>query len=136
MTALARCCKPAPPDPIIGFVTRGRGVSIHRQKCASVQRMRLREPERLIAVDWGEPRDEVFPIDVTVEAMDRHGLLRDVTEVLSRERINVTAAKTLTRNMEVRMAFTLEVKGLDQLHRALGVVREVPGVVSAVRRQL
>jgi GTP pyrophosphokinase len=134
MTALARCCKPAPPDPIVGFVTRGRGVSIHRQGCASVARMRAREPERLIVADWGERREEVFPVDVVLEAMDRQGLLRDVTEILSRERINVTAAKTLTRNMDVRMAFTVEVKGLDQLSRALAYVRQVPGVLSATRR--
>ncbi len=134
MTALARCCKPAPPDPIVGFVTRGRGVSIHRQGCASIARMRAREPERLIDADWGEPRDEVFPVDVLLEATDRQGLLRDVTEILSRERINVTAAKTLTRNMEVRMAFTLEVKSLAQLGRALHLVRDVPGVLSAARR--
>ena len=134
LTGLARCCKPAPPDPIVGFVTRGRGVSIHRQGCASVARLRSREPERLITADWGQPRDEVFPVDVVIEAMDRQGLLRDITEVLSRERINVTAANTLTRNMASRMAFTLEVRGLDQLHRALAVVRDVSGVLSASRR--
>jgi GTP pyrophosphokinase len=134
MTGLARCCKPAPPDPIVGFVTRGRGVSIHRQGCAAVARMRAREPERLIAADWGKPRDEVFPVDVVIEAMDRQGLLRDITEVLSRERINVTAANTLTRNMASRMAFTLEIRGLDQLNRALAIVRDVHGVLSAARR--
>ena len=134
MTGLARCCKPAPPDPIVGFVTRGRGVSIHRKGCASVARMREREPERLITADWGRAREEVFPVDVVLEAIDRQGLLRDVTEVLSRERINVTAAKTLTRNMDVRMAFTLEVKDLEQLNRALVLVRDVAGVLSASRR--
>jgi len=134
MTGLARCCKPAPPDPIVGFVTRGRGVSIHRQGCASVARMRTREPERLIEANWGAARDEVFPVDVVIEAMDRQGLLRDITEVLSRERINVTAANTLTRNMASRMAFTVEVRDLEQLNRALSAVREVPGVVSAGRR--
>jgi GTP pyrophosphokinase len=96
--------------------------------------MRLREPERLISANWGAPREEVFPVDVVLEAMDRQGLLRDVTEVLSRERINVTAAKTLTRNMDVQMAFTLEVKDLEQLSRALAFVRDVPGVLSASRR--
>jgi GTP pyrophosphokinase len=134
LTNLARCCKPAPPDGIVGFVTRGRGVSIHRQTCGSVARMRAREPERLIAADWGKPRDEVFPVDVVLEAMDRQGLLRDVTEVFSRERINVTAANTLTRNMQTRMAFTLEVRSLDALARALSLVRDVKGVVSAARR--
>ena len=134
LTNLARCCKPAPPDGIVGFVTRGKGVSIHRQSCASVARMRAREPERLITADWGKARDEVFPVDVVLEAMDRQGLLRDVTEVFSRERINVTAANTLTRNMQTRMAFTLEVKGLDALARALLLVKDVKGVVSAARR--
>ena len=134
MTHLARCCKPAPPDPIVGFVTRGKGVTIHRRNCASAARMQEREPERLIAADWGAARDEVFPVDVVLEAIDRQGLLRDVTEVFSREKVNVTAANTLTRNLHVRMAFTLEVKTLDALQRALALVRDVPGVVSAGRR--
>jgi GTP pyrophosphokinase len=135
MTSLARCCKPAPPDPIVGFVTRGKGVTIHRRSCANVTRMRAREPERLIGADWGAPRDEVFPVDVVVEATDRQGLLRDVTEIFSRERINVTAANTLTRDLQSRMAFTLEVRGLDELARALALVKDVPGVMLAARRQ-
>ncbi len=134
LTHLARCCKPAPPDGIVGFVTRGKGVSIHRRSCAAVVRMREREPERVIAADWGAARDEVFPVDVVLEAMDRQGLLRDVTEVFARERVNVTAANTLTRHQHVRMAFTLEVKGLDVLQRALALVRDVPGVLAAGRR--
>ena len=68
--------------------------------------MRVAQPERLITANWGAPRDEVFPVDIVVEAMDRQGLLRDISEVLSREKINVTAANTLTRNMHTRMAFT------------------------------
>jgi GTP pyrophosphokinase len=134
MTVLARCCKPAPPDSIIGFVTRGKGVTIHRASCTTVARLRAREPERLITADWGAPRDEVFPVDVVLEAADRQGLLRDVTEVFSRERINVTAANTLTRDMRSRMAFTLEVRSLEALQRALALVRDVRGVVSATRR--
>ena len=134
MTNLARCCKPAPPDAIVGFVTRGKGVTIHRQRCSNVARMRAREPERLIVADWGKPRDEVFPVDVVLEAMDRQGLLRDITEIFSRERINVTAANTLTRNSATRMAFTLEVKSLDALGRALALVKDVKGVLSAGRR--
>jgi len=134
MTVLARCCKPAPPDGIVGFVTRGKGVTIHRANCTTVERLRAREPERLITADWGAPRDEVFPVDVVLEAADRQGLLRDVTEVFSRERINVTAANTLTRDMRSRMAFTLEVRSLEALQRALALVRDVRGVVSAVRR--
>jgi GTP pyrophosphokinase len=134
MTGLARCCKPAPPDPIVGFVTRGKGISIHRQSCVNVARMKERQPERLITADWGKQRDEVFAVDVVVEAMDRQGLLRDVSEVFSREKINVTAVNTLTRNLQARMAFTLEVKGLADLKRALLLVRDVQGVLSAARR--
>ncbi len=134
MTNLARCCKPAPPDDIVGYVTRGKGVTIHRQNCSNVVRTRVREPERLIAADWGAPRDEVFPVDVLLEAMDRQGLLRDITEIFSRERINVTAANTLTRNSATRMAFTLEVRSLAALGRALAMVRDVRGVLSAGRR--
>ncbi|MFO1314015.1 MAG: bifunctional (p)ppGpp synthetase/guanosine-3',5'-bis(diphosphate) 3'-pyrophosphohydrolase [Burkholderiales bacterium] len=134
LTGLARCCKPAPPDPIVGFVTRGKGVTIHRASCSNVARMRAAQPERLIVADWGAPRDEVFPVDIVVEAMDRQGLLRDISEVLSREKINVTAANTLTRSMHTRMAFTIEVRSLDALKRALALIRDVKGVLSASRR--
>ncbi len=134
LTGLARCCKPAPPDPIVGFVTRGKGVTIHRASCVNVTRMRATQPERLITADWGAPRDEVFPVDIVVEAMDRQGLLRDISEVLSREKINVTAANTLTRNMHTRMAFTVEVQSLAVLKRALALVADVRGVTTAARR--
>ena len=134
MTGLARCCKPAPPDAIVGFVTRGKGVSIHRENCSNLARMQESQPERLITANWGAQRDEVFPVDVVVEAMDRQGLLRDVSEVFSREKINVTAVNTLSRNLQAKMSFTLEVRGLDALKRALALVQEVPGVLSAGRR--
>ena len=128
MTVLARCCKPAPPDRIVGFVTRGKGVTIHRQSCNNVARMRAREPERLITADWGAPRDEVFPVDVVLEAIDRQGLLRDVTEVFSRERINVTAANTLTRNMRSRgWRSRWRCGASTRSQRALALVRDVRG---------
>ena len=134
MTGLARCCKPAPPDPIAGFVTRGKGITIHRASCANLARIRAREPERMIEADWGSRRDEVFPVDVVVEAGDRPGLLRDISEVFSREKINVTAANTLTKQHLARMGFTIEVAGVEELKRALALVREVPGVLGASRR--
>ncbi|CAG1002011.1 GTP pyrophosphokinase [Burkholderiales bacterium] len=134
MTGLARCCKPAPPDPIAGFVTRGKGITIHRASCANLARIRAREPERLIEADWGARRDEVFPVDIVVESGDRPGLLRDISEVFSREKINVTSVNTLTRQHLARMGFTIEVAGVEQLRRALALVREVPGVLAAGRR--
>ena len=134
MTGLARCCKPAPPDAIVGFVTRGKGVTIHRASCVNVDRIRAREPERLIEADWGEAREEVFPVDIVVEAMDRQGLLRDISEIMTRERINVTAVNTLSKNLQARMSFTLEVQSIAQLKRALALVHDVRGVTGAARR--
>jgi GTP pyrophosphokinase len=134
MTGLGRCCKPAPPDPIVGFVTRGKGITIHRASCTNLARARREQPERLIESAWGAPRDEVFPVDIIVESGDRPGLLRDLSEIFSREKINVTAVNTLSKQHLARMAFTLEVHGIDELRRALALVREVPGVLAASRR--
>jgi GTP pyrophosphokinase len=134
MTGLARCCKPAPPDAIVGFVTRGKGITIHRAACANVARARATQSERLITAEWGSAREEVFPVDIVVEAGDRPGLLRDLSEVFSKERINVTAVNTLSRRDLARMSFTLEVKSVAELRRALTQVRDVAGVLSATRR--
>ncbi|MGE5169945.1 MAG: RelA/SpoT family protein [Rudaea sp.] len=134
LTGLARCCKPAPPDPIAGFVTRGKGITIHRASCPNVARIRAREPERLIEADWGASREELFPVDIVVDATDRQGLLRDISELLAREKINVTAVNTQTRQHQARMAFTLEVESVGQLKRALQLARDIPGVFSAERR--
>jgi GTP pyrophosphokinase len=134
LTGLARCCKPAPPDAIVGFITRGKGVTIHRASCANVARIRAREPERLIDAQWGAPRDQLFPVDIVVEASDRQGLLRDISELQAREKINVTAVNTQTRQHQARMAFTLEVESIVQLRRALQFARDIPGVFTAERR--
>jgi GTP pyrophosphokinase len=134
MTQLARCCKPVPPDPIIGFVTRGRGISVHRRDCGSFGHLLGRYPERMIEAQWGAGGGEVFPVDLAVQAHDRQGLLRDVSEVLSKERINVTAVNTLSRHHIASMSFTVEVDDLDHLKRALAQIGDVSGVISARRR--
>ncbi len=134
MTQLARCCKPVPPDPIIGFVTRGRGISVHRRDCASLAQLIVRQPERMIEAQWGAGGAEVYSVDLAVQAHDRQGLLRDVSEVLSKEHINVTAVNTLTRNHVANMSFTVEVNDLSHLRRALAQIEEVAGVLSARRR--
>jgi GTP pyrophosphokinase len=131
LTVPAKCCKPAPPEPIIGFVTRGRGVTVHRADCVNVKRL---DPERRVTAEWGEARGATFPIDISVEAVDRTGLLRDISEVLSRERINVIATSTATVDHVARMRFTVEVVDLPQLQRALVLIRDVRGVVGASRR--
>ncbi|HQR52470.1 MAG TPA: bifunctional (p)ppGpp synthetase/guanosine-3',5'-bis(diphosphate) 3'-pyrophosphohydrolase [Burkholderiales bacterium] len=130
LTALGKCCKPAPPDEIIGFVTRGRGVTVHRRDCRNLRSM---PDERMIAAEWGRTVGEHFPIDIRIEARDRQGLLRDISEILSRERINVTATDTLSRGDFAVMGFTVEVEGVDQLARVLGYIRDVAGVTRAER---
>jgi GTP pyrophosphokinase len=134
MTQLARCCKPVPPDPIVGFVTRGRGISVHRRDCRSLAQLLVRHPERAIESQWGAREAAVFPVDIAVQAHDRQGLLRDVSEVLSRERINVTAVNTVSRQHVATMLFTVEVENREHLARALAQIAEVKGVFSAARR--
>jgi GTP pyrophosphokinase len=131
LTSPAKCCRPAPPDRIAGFVTRGRGVSVHRADCANLARL---DPERRIAAEWGESGTETFPVEIIVDAVDRTGLLRDISEVFLRERINVTATRTNSTDLSARMRFTVEVVNVDQLHRVLALIREIKGVMGATRR--
>ena len=134
LTQLARCCKPAPPDRISGFVTKGRGVSVHRRDCTSLARLVERFPERIIGAEWGKRGAEAYPVDIVVRGNDRQGLLRDVTEALVREKTNVIAAKTQTRNDVASMYFTVEVEDVDQLQRALSAIENVRGVLAVARR--
>jgi GTP pyrophosphokinase len=134
MTVLARCCKPAPPDRISGFVTKGRGVSVHRSECTSLARMIERFPERIIAAEWGDRAGRAYPVDIVVRGNDRQGLLRDVSEALVRQKANVIAAKTQTRDDVAFMHFTIEVEDVDQLQRALSAIEDVRGVLSSARR--
>jgi GTP pyrophosphokinase len=134
MTQMARCCRPVPPDEIIGFVTRGRGVSVHRAACANAASLADRHPERLIEVAWSAAPDAVYPVDVAVLAQDRPGLLRDISEVFAREKLNVVGVNTLSRRGEAQMSFTVEVTDAPALRRALVQIGEVAGVYSARRR--
>src|SRR5258706_530157 len=128
MTQLAKCCKPVPPDPIRGFVTRGKGVSVHREDCPSLKRLAERQPERLIDAEWGQGAG-TYAVDMLVTATDRRGLLRDIGDALARERINVTATRTQTRDELAFMRFTVDVTDLGQLKRAFAVVRELRVVI-------
>jgi GTP pyrophosphokinase len=134
LTLLARCCRPAPPDEIIGFVTRGKGVSIHRVNCVNARALSKRAPERLIDVAWGGQADASYPVDVFVLALDRQGLLRDVSEVFAREKMNVIGVNTLTQRGDAQMQFTIEVADVAALKRAIAQLGEVAGVISARRR--
>jgi len=134
LTQLARCCKPAPPDEIVGFVTRGKGVSIHRAACKNFAAMEAAAPERVIATEWGLPAAEtVYPVDLFILASDRQGLLRDISEILLREKINVIGVSTQSSKGQARMAFTAEITSTAQLQRALQIIRDVNGVQEARR---
>ncbi len=141
LTTLARCCRPAPPDAIVGYVTRGKGVAIHRGDCSNLREMAARSPERVIAVAWGAPRADktaLYPVDVIVEAADRQGLLRDISEVFAKEKMNVTGVKTQTvrdaQGGTAWMTFTVEVADSARLAQVLGIVNRVAGVRSARRK--
>ena len=120
-----------PPDPIVGFVTRGRGVTVHRKDCGNVGRL---PPERLIEADWGKRGEARYPVDVEVLGGGDPGLLRDIVEIFTREKVRVASSVSSTRDLDARMAFTLEVEDQAQLRRLLGLVRELPGVESVRRR--
>jgi GTP pyrophosphokinase len=141
LTTLARCCRPAPPDAIGGYVTRGKGVAVHRRDCSNFREMAQRTPERVIAVAWGAPRGDkaaLYPVDVMVEALDRQGLLRDISEVFAKEKMNVIGVKTQTvrdaQGGTAWMTFTVEVADAARLSHVLGVVAQVDGVRSARRK--
>jgi GTP pyrophosphokinase len=133
MTSLAQCCRPIPPDDIIGFVTRGRGVSVHRAACSNARGLARRNPERVIDVTWGAG-GEGYPTEVFVLAQDRPGLLRDISEVFAREKLNVLGVNTLSHQGEARMQFTVQVPDLAVTRRTLAQIAEVKGVLVARRR--
>ena len=132
LTQLAKCCKPVPPDPIRGFVTRGKGVSVHREDCPGLKRLAEVHPERLIEAQWGEGEGS-YTVDMAVTAADRRGLLRDIGDALAREKINVTAVRTQSRDELAFMRFTFDVVNLVQLKRAFAIVRELKGVIRVAR---
>lgn len=140
MTQLARCCRPVPPDEIVGFVTRGRGVSVHRAGCQTFARMAAAAPERVLETDWGNrptgqaDRLRHYAVDVVVKANDRPGLLRDVTEVFARDKMNVTAVQTATKNQIAQMLFTVDVPDGRTLNKVLATIGEVQGVFETRRR--
>ena len=133
-TTLAKCCKPAPPDDIIGFVTRERGISVHRRNCPSFEHLAKQSPDKVLPASWaGAQEGQVFAVDIEIRAQDRGGLLRDVSDALARHKLNVTAVQTQSRDLEASMRFTLEVKQVNELPRVLVSLGEVKGVLSVTR---
>ena len=138
LTQLAKCCRPAPPDSVRGFVTRGHGVGVHRADCSNLREMSRRYPERVIEVEWNQPQTHtvpVYPVDLLIEATDRQGLLRDISEVLTREKTNVIGVQTQSTKGTASMTFTVEVSNAGRLTHVLSQVSEIAGVRVARRRR-
>ena len=137
MSSFARCCRPVPPEPIAGYITLGRGVSIHRANCANLLRLRDAQPLRVLSVDWGRPSPErTFPVALAIHAFDRKGLARDVSAVLADEHISVTTMNVASHPGEstATVDLTVTVHGLDELSRLLSRFAGLPNVISARRR--
>jgi GTP pyrophosphokinase len=135
-STFARCCNPVPPEPIAGYITVGRGVTIHREACPSLERMRRRQPERVLSVAWGTAGERGFEVDVVVHAYDRHGLVRDIGAILTEEKIGIirmttsTSAASNTADIHV----TISIRGLEELSHLLTRLKSIRNVVSAQRR--
>lgn len=136
LTVMARCCRPVPNDPIVGYITRGRGVTIHRRDCGNILRLQGDELDRLIEVEWGRPAEEGYQTDISVQAYDRPGLLRDITAILANEKINLYGVNTTTDKQDgiARMNMSLEISDVGQLSRVLTRIGQLSNVVEARRK--
>ena len=130
LTSMARCCNPAPGDAIVGYVTRGRGATIHRQDCPNI--LRIRDRERLVRVSWGEPKN-TYPVPVRIKAYDRNGLMKDVSSLISDEGVNMPKVTVeVNRNLAV-FDLILEVRDIVQLSRVLDRLENLDNVLEAQR---
>ena len=135
LTRMAKCCNPVPGDSIVGFITRGQGVTIHRQNCPNALRHHDEHNERLIEVSWGADTGRSYPVDVEILAYDRAGLLRDITSLLANEKINVLGVSTVTDKQQVaHMTFTLDIPNIEILSRILALLDQIPNVTEVRRR--
>ncbi|MEH6627333.1 MAG: GTP diphosphokinase [Motiliproteus sp.] len=136
LSTMANCCKPVPGDPVIGFITQGRGVSIHRQDCVNALQLEEIEHDRMIEVNWGAEASNIYTVDVLIEAYDRSGLLRDIMNVMANEKLNVVAVNTRSDKKEhiARMLVTMEIRRLEELGLVMDKISQLPNV-SDVHRQ-
>jgi GTP pyrophosphokinase len=137
LSSYARCCKPVPPEPIVGYITVGRGVSIHAQACANLARLSVKSPARVLAVTWGKTQTSEFPVDIEVQAFDRRGLVRDVSAALADDKISIQGMNTLTdkRDNVAHMLIKISITGLPQLSKVLARIAQLPNVLSARRKK-
>jgi GTP pyrophosphokinase len=133
-TNMAKCCKPIPPDGIVGYLTRDHGVTIHKATCGFITRLPEARHNRLLNAQWGGEQQMTTTVEIEIEAHDRQGLLRDITDLFAREKINATRANTMTRNNLAMMQFSIEIMHREQLNRLLGLVQQITSVITAHSR--
>lgn len=133
-TNTAKCCKPLPPDAIVGYLTRDHGVTIHRMNCAFIVRLQQDRRNRLLGAQWGNAQHMRTQIDIEIEAHDRQGLLRDISDLFVREKVNATKANTMSRHNLALMQFSIEVVDREQLSRLLALIQQLPSVTAARQR--
>jgi GTP pyrophosphokinase len=136
-TQVAKCCKPLPGDAIGGYITVGRGVTVHRKDCLTFLNLQEFEPNRIIEVSWGGQQASVYPVDIEIEAYDRSGLLRDITQVLSSSKSDVLSLHTVTNRDDntATMIVTVEILSLEQLARLLAQIRNLPNIIDVRRKR-
>jgi GTP pyrophosphokinase len=133
LTNLARCCNPIQGDDIIGYITRGRGVTIHRKECTNV--LAAGDKERLISVEWGGAVvEERYPVPIVISAYDREGLIRDISIVVADEHVNMREVRVQTNNNLATVSIVMEIASTAQLSRVLSRVEQLPNVIEARRR--
>lgn len=136
MSNFARCCRPVPPEAIVGYITKGRGVSIHRADCGNFLGLNVRHPERVLNTTWGESSSSAYPVEISLYAFDRNGLIRDITSVLADENASVLDLSTRAdkKTMQVMMNLSIEIQDLPTLSTAINRLEQIPNVVSVRRK--
>jgi len=137
LTSMAKCCSPIPGDEVLGFITQGRGVSIHRQDCINMVQLQVDEPERVVEVSWGEDSGNLYPVNIQIEAYDRTGLLRDITNLLANEKVNLLSMNTIStkESNTALIRFSIEVGELDILSKLLHRINQLPNVLNVYRER-
>ncbi|KZZ72858.1 hypothetical protein A3766_20985 [Oleiphilus sp. HI0132] len=137
LTTMAKCCQPVPGDPITGYITVGRGVSIHRQDCMNLLQLEDLEPNRIIEVSWGYEADAAYGVGIEIQAYDREGLLRDITIVLANEKVNVTGVNSYSDPQEniATITIAMDVSSLASLGQALAKIKQLPNIIDARRKR-
>ena len=135
LTTIANCCMPVPHDDIVGFITRDRGVSVHRTDCKNILHLKDKDQARLSEVEWGDTDVQNYPVNILIHANDRHGLLSDITRTLSDDKINVIAVNTMSnkKDQTARLAVTIEIRDLQQLTRIMDRISQLRNVIDVTR---